>query len=78
MTTERMLAMRAYGLGHRAASSERIVVTHRINVQSNHNLSASLSASNAIRASNQIRTGLQSLGRASSRIFVSGAREKDI
>lgn len=78
MTTERMLAMRAYGLGYRAASSERIVVTHRINVQSNHNLSTSLSATNAIRASNQIRTELQSLGRASSRISVSGAREKEI
>lgn len=52
MTTDGMLAMRAYGLGHRAASSERIVVTYRINVQCNHNLSTSLSTCNAIRTSN--------------------------
>lgn len=52
MTTDGMLAMRAYGHGHRAASSECIVVTHRINVQCNHDLSTSLSTCNAIRTSN--------------------------
>lgn len=49
-----MLAVRAYGLGHRPAATSERSVTHRINMQSNHILSTSLSASNANRASDSI------------------------